>query len=296
MMEIRVLKYFLAVAREGNIIRAAEVLHITQPTLSRQLMQLEDELGVALFIRGKRKMILTDVGMLLKRRAEEIVSLAEKTELEISNQDNDVSGEIVLACGLTEATQTMGRYIKEFKEIYPDVVFKVKNGNSDFIMEAIDNGLVDLGFVIEPIDLEKLNFLKMNQLETWGILMKADSPLASKDYLEASDLINIPLINTARIETQNQLKKWMGNDYEKLNFVAVSELSSTAATLVENDVGYAIVIEGSTSNVISDQLCFRPLYPKMTTASLVIWKKYQSFSYTISRFIDFISKEIKDGK
>lgn len=126
--------------------------------------------------------------------------------------------------------------------------------------------------------------------------MKADSPLASKDYLEASDLINIPLINTARIETQNQLKNWMGNDYEKLNFVAVSELSSTAATLVENDVGYAIVIEGSTSNVISDQLCFRPLYPKMTTASLVIWKKYQSFSYTISRFIDFISKEIKDGK
>lgn len=295
-MEIRVLKYFLAVAREGNITRAAEVLHITQPTLSRQLMQLEDELGVALFIRGKRKMILTDVGMLLKRRAEEIVSLAEKTELEISNQDNDVSGEIVLACGLTEATQTMGRYIKEFKEIYPDVVFKVKNGNSDFIMEAIDNGLVDLGFVIEPIDLEKLNFLKMNQLETWGILMKADSPLASKDYLEASDLINIPLINTARIETQNQLKNWMGNDYEKLNFVAVSELSSTAATLVENDVGYAIVIEGSTSNVISDRLCFRPLYPKMTTASLVIWKKYQSFSYTISRFIDFISKEIKDGK
>lgn len=295
-MEIRVLKYFLAVAREGNITRAAETLHITQPTLSRQLMQLEDELGAALFIRGKRKMVLTDVGMLLKRRAEEIVSLAEKTEMEISNQNNDVSGEIVLACGLTEATQTMGRYIKKFKELYPDVVFKVKNGNSDFIMEAIDNGLVDLGFVIEPIDLEKLNFLKMNQLETWGILMKVDSPLASKEYLEAADLKNIPLINTARIETQNQLKNWMGNDYEKLNFVAVSELSSTAAALVENDVGYAIVIEGSTNNVISDQLCFRPLYPEMTTTSLVVWKKYQSFSYTISRFIDFISKEIKDGK
>lgn len=295
-MEIRVLKYFLAVAREGNITRAAETLHITQPTLSRQLMQLEDELGAALFIRGKRKMVLTDVGMLLKRRAEEIVSLAEKTEMEISNQNNDVSGEIVLACGLTEATQTMGRYIKKFKELYPDVVFKVKNGNSDFIMEAIDNGLVDLGFVIEPIDLEKLNFLKMNQLETWGILMKVDSPLASKEYLEAADLKNIPLINTARIETQNQLKNWMGNDYEKLNFVAVSELSSTAAALVENDVGYAIVIEGSTNNVISDQLCFRPLYPEMTTTSLVVWKKYQSFSYTISRFIDFISKEIKEGK
>lgn len=295
-MEIRVLKYFLAVAREGNITRAAETLHITQPTLSRQLIQLEDELGAALFIRGKRKMVLTDVGMLLKRRAEEIVSLAEKTEMEISNQNNDVSGEIVLACGLTEATQTMGRYIKKFKELYPDVVFKVKNGNSDFIMEAIDNGLVDLGFVIEPIDLEKLNFLKMNQLETWGILMKVDSPLASKEYLEAIDLKNIPLINTARIETQNQLKNWMGNDYEKLNFVAVSELSSTAAALVENDVGYAIVIEGSTNNVISDQLCFRPLYPELTTTSLVVWKKYQSFSYTISRFIDFISKEIKDDK
>ena len=135
-MEIRVLKYFLAVAREGNITKAAEILHITQPTLSRPLMQLDDELGAALFVRGKRKIILTEAGMLLKRRAEEIVSLSEKTELEISHQDNEVSGEIVLACGITEATKTMGQYIQKFKNIYPEVIFRVRNGNSDFIIEA----------------------------------------------------------------------------------------------------------------------------------------------------------------
>mgnify|MGYP001852537485 FL=1 len=295
-MEIRVLKYFLAVAREGNITKAAEILHITQPTLSRQLMQLEDELGAALFIRGKRKMVLTDTGMLLKRRAEEIVSLSEKTELEISNQGNDVSGEIVLACGITEATNTMGKYIKKFKEMYPDVTFNMRNGNTDFIVEAIDNGLVDIGFIIEPVDLEKLNFLRMNKLETWGILMNKDAPLASKEYITVDDLLTIPLINTARVETQNQLKKWIGSDYERLNFAAVSELSTTAAILVENDIGYAIIIEGSIENVVGSNLCFRPLYPKMTTTSLVVWKKYQSFGFTITKFIDFISKEIKEKR
>lgn len=295
-MEIRVLKYFLAVAREGNITKAAEMLHITQPTLSRQLMQLEDELGVALFVRGKRKIVLTDTGMLLKRRAEEIVNLSEKTELEISHQDDEVSGEIVLACGITEATKTMGKYIKSFKQLYPHVTFRVHNGNSDFIVESIDNGLVDIGFVLEPINLEKLNYLKMNTPEIWGILMKKDAPLAQKEYITVSDLINVPLINTSRVETQNQFKSWIGEDnYKKLNFVAVSELTTTASILVSNDIGYAIVIEGSIQHAVNDELCFRSFYPKLITSSLIVWKKYQSFGLTLSKFIDFISKEIKEN-
>lgn len=296
LMEIRVLKYFLAVAREGNITKAAEILHITQPTLSRQLMQLEDELGAALFIRGKRKIVLTDTGMLLRRRAEEIVSLSQKTELEISNQENQVAGEIVIACGLIEAAITMGKYIKKFKENYPDVKFTLQNGNSSHIIEAIDNGLVDIGFVIEPIDLEKLNFLKMNKLETWGLLMKKDSLLASKEYITVEDLLDIPLINTARVETQNQLKKWIGSDYDKLNFVATSELTTTASILVDNDIGYALVIEGATNISVNQNLCFRPFYPKMTTTALVVWKKYQSLSYAVSKFIDFVAREIKEKR
>jgi len=295
-MEIRVLKYFLAVAREGNITKAAEILHITQPTLSRQLMQLEDELGAALFERGKRKIILTEAGMLLKRRAEEIISLSEKTEMEISYQDNEVSGDIVLACGITEATKTMGQYIQKFKSIYPDVSFHVRNGNSDFIIENIDNGLVDIGFVLEPVNLEKLNFLRMNKVERYGILTKKDSFLAQKEYIVPEDLKDVPLINTSRRETQNQFKKWMGSDYHQLNFVAISELTTTAAILVSNNIGHAIVVEGSINFAADEGLCFRPFYPELTTTSLIVWKKYQSFGFTVSKFIDFIEKEIKENR
>lgn len=294
-MEIRVLKYFLAVAREGNITRAAEILHITQPTLSRQLMQLEDELGTALFIRGKRKVLLTETGMLLKRRAEEIIDLSEKTELEIGNQTHEVTGEIVLACGITEATKTMGKYMKEFKSLYPQVTFRIRNGNSDVIAESIENGLVDIGFVLEPMNLEKFDFLRLNQPEIWGILMKKDSSLAQKDYVEVSDLKNLPLINTSRLETQNQFKEWIGEEqYQQLHFVAVSELTTTASILVSNDIGSAIVIQGSYHYVADDDLCFRPLFPQLTTKSLIIWKKYQSMSFTVSKFIDFLNKKIKE--
>ena len=293
-MEIRVLKYFLAVAREGNITRAAEILHITQPTLSRQLMQLEDELGTALFIRGKRKVLLTETGMLLKRRAEEIIDLSKKTELEIGNQTHEVTGEIVLACGITEATKTMGKYIKEFKSLYPQVTFRIRNGNSDFIAEMIDNGLVDIGFALEPINLDKFDFLRMNQPEIWGILMKKDDPLAQKDFIEASDLKHLPLINTSRIETQNQFKEWMGEEaYHQLHFVAISELTTTASMLVSNDMGYAIVIKGSYHDGTDNELCFRPLLPQLTTNSLIIWKKYQSMSFTVSKCIDLLTKKIK---
>ena len=296
MMEIRVLKYFLAVAREGNITKAAEILHITQPTLSRQLMQLEDELGAALFVRGKRKIILTEAGMLLKRRAEEIVSLSEKTELEISHQDNKVSGEIVLACGITEATKTMGQYIQKFKNIYPEVTFHVRNGNSDFIIENIDKGLVDIGFVLEPVNLEKLNFLKMNKVERYGILTKKNSFLAQKEYIMPEDLNGISLINTSRSETQNEFKKWMGSSYDQLHFAAISELTTTASILVSNNIGHAVVVEGSINYAANQELCFRPFYPELITTSLIVWKKYQSFSFTVSKFIDFLAKEIKENR
>lgn len=292
-MEIRVLKYFLTVAREGNITRASELLHITQPTLSRQLMQLEDELGAALFIRGKRKMILTEEGMILKRRAEEIITLSEKTELEIGNQTHEISGEISIGCGITGATQIMAQLIKKFSEIHPKVTFHIINGNSDYIIENIDNGLLDIGFVLEPVELDKLNFVQLNEDEKWGILMKRNSPLAKKDSVLAGDLTNIELINSSRIETQKTFSNWYGKNYRSLNFIATSELTTTASILVKNDIGYAIVIEGSVNDTINNELCFKPLNPPLITHSLMVWKKYQSFSLTVSKFIDFASKEIQ---
>lgn len=291
-MEIRVLKYFLAVAREGNITKAADMLHMTQPTLSRQLMQLEDELGAALFIRGKKKI----AGMLLKRRAEEIVSLSKKAALEISHQSQEVAGEIVLACGITEATKVMAQCVKKFKQLYPEVVFHIRNGNSDFIIENVNNGLVDIGFVLEPVNVEKLEFLKMNNEERYGIITKKDSLLAKKKYITPKDLINIPLINTSRVETQNQFKSWMGKDYDQLQFSAVSELTTTSSILVLHDMGNAIVVEGSMDYAVSQELCFIPFYPELKTTSLAVWKKYQSLHIAVEKFIDFMIKEIADNK
>lgn len=292
-MEIRVLKYFLTVAREGNITRASELLHITQPTLSRQLMQLEDELGAALFIRGKRKMILTEEGMILKRRAEEIISLSQKAEMEIGDQNHEISGEISIGCGITEATQIMGLLIKKFLQLHPHVTFHICNGNGDLITEKIDNGLIDIGFVLEPVELEKLNFIHLYVKERYGLLLKKDSSLAHKEFITRDDLMDIPLINSSRAGTQKALSEWYGDGYNQLHFCATSELTTTAAILVKNDIGNAVVIEGSVNEAAGDELKFIPFYPDLLTRSLLVWKKYKSFSLTVTKFIDFASKELK---
>lgn len=285
-MEIRVLRYFLTVAREGNLTRAAESLHITQPTLSRQLMQLEDELGTILFERGKRKMILTEDGMILKRRAEEIVNLSEKAKQEIGIQD--INGSITISCGLTAATQRLGKLIKDFKELYPQVQFHFLSGDSDFTIENIDYGLVDIGVLLEPVELEKMNYVRLKQKERWGILMKKDSPLATQDYVTPLDIKELPLINTSRQKTQDHIKEWYGKGFESLNFCASSELTTSASMLVKNDIGYAVVIEGACDYIIHQELCFKPFYPELYSYSLFAWKKYQTFSLTVSKFIDFI--------
>lgn len=293
-MEIRVLKYFLTVAREGNITRASELLHITQPTLSRQLMQLEEQLGASLFIRGKRKMILTEDGMILKRRAEEIISLAQKTEMEIGNQNHEISGEISIGCGITEATQIMGILIRKFQELHPKVSFHISNGNGDVITEKIDNGLIDIGFVLEPVELEKLNFLHLDVKERYGLLVKKESLLAQKSYIIPADLKDISLINSSRVGTQNAFSNWYGKGYDALHFCATSELTTTAAILVKNDIGSAVVIEGSVKEAAGNDLRFIPFSPDLLSHSLLVWKKYKSFSLTVTKFIDFASKELKN--
>lgn len=295
-MELRVLNYFLVVAREENITRAAELLHITQPTLSRQLMQLEEELGVSLFIRGKRKIVLTESGMILKRRAEEILSLTKKTELEVRHYDQEVNGEISIGSGMMLATHTMGEYIRDFQLLYPDVTFHFQSGNSHFVLENIDNGLLDVGIVLEPVNLEKLNFVRLNKKERWGLLMRSDSLMAKKSYITVDDLKDLPLINTGRFQTQDYFSKWYGDGYEDLHFHATSQLVDSASILVRNRVGYAIIIEGAYMNNEMKDLCFRPFFPELNSYSMIVWKKYQSYGLTVSKFIDFIIKKNQGEK
>ncbi|MDR3595845.1 LysR family transcriptional regulator [Clostridium sp.] len=292
-MEIRVLKYFLTVAREESITKGAEILHITQPTLSRQLMQLEEELKVQLFIRGKTKITLTDEGMLLRRRAEEILDLVDKTEMEFSEQDDLISGEIFIGAGETNAMHVLANLIKKFNKEYPQVKYNLYSGNADDIKERIDKGLIDIGLLTEPVNIEKYDFIRLPNKETWGVLMQKDSPLAKKEYIKSEDLANMPIINTKRSIVQNEISNWFGVQYEKLNIIATYNLIYNAAIMVEEGLGYAICFEKLVNINDETNLCFKPFYPKLETGTVIVWKKHQVFSTATAKFIEKIMNALK---
>lgn len=287
-MEIRVLKYFLTVAREESITKGAEILHITQPTLSRQLMQLEEELGIQLFTRGKSKITLTDEGMLLRRRAEEILDLVDKTEREFSEQDNLITGEVFIGAGETNAMHVLSNLIKEFNKEYPQVKYNLYSGNADDIKERIDKGLIDIGLLTEPVNIEKYDFIRLPNKETWGVLMQKDSPLAKKENITPDDLINMPVINTKRPMVQNEIENWFGIQYEKLNVIATYNLIYNAAIMVEEGVGYAICFDKLVNINDEINLCFKSFYPKLETGTVIVWKKHQIFSIATTKFIEKI--------
>lgn len=292
-MELRVLKYFLAVAREENITKAAEFLHITQPTLSRQLMQLEEELNAQLFIRGKNRIVLTDEGMLLRRRAEEIVDLANKTEKEFLEQDNLVTGEIFIGGGETNAMHILARIIKEFKEEYPQIKYQFYSGNADDIKERLDKGLIDIGLMTEPVDIEKYEFVRLEQKEVWGILAPKDSKLAAKEYATPQDLLKLPLLSTRRTIVQNEIANWFGQDYEQLDIIATYNLIYNAAIMVEEGIGYAICLEKLVNINDETKIRFIPFYHLLLTGTVIVRKKHQIFSPATARFIEKIKHSLK---
>ena len=290
-MEIRVLKYFLAVAREENITRAAESLNITQPTLSRQLMQLEEELKVQLFIRSKSKIVLTDKGMLLRRRAEEIVGLAEKTENEFSNYEDIIAGEIFIGSGETNSMHSLAKVMKDFHDLYPQVQYNLYSANADDIKEKIDKGLIDIGLLTEPVDISKYDFVRLKEKEVWGVLMRKDDVLASKDYVTADDLIDKPLISSRRGMIQNEIFNWFGKNYDKLNIISTYNLVLNASVMVEEGLGYAFSLE----NLIDEtNICFKPIFPKVETGTVIVWKKHQIFSSATTKFIEEIKSAFKE--
>lgn len=285
-MEIRVLKYFLAVAREENITKAADILHITQPTLSRQLMQLEDELNAQLFIRGKNKITLTDEGMLLRRRAEEIVNLSDKTEREFLQREDFIAGEIYIGAGETYAMTLLAKVIKEFKEQYPHVNYRLYSGQADDIKERIDRGIIDIGLLTEPVDIEKYDFVRMNYREKWGIIAPSDSEIAKKEYVTPNDIADLPLFISHRLIVQNEIAHWIGKDYEELNIVATYNLIYNAAIWVEEGIGYALTIEKLVNYSQDLPVCFIPFNPPLETGTVLVWKKHQVLTPAMTRLIE----------
>ena len=283
-MELRVLRYYLTVAREENITRAADMLHITQPTLSRQMAELEEELHTRLFERTNRKIVLTESGMLLRRRAEELLSLADKVQQEFQSGGDELTGLISIGSGVTAAVSAcLPRLLQDYAQKYRRVRFELHTGTAAAIKDQLDKGLLDIGILMEPVEVEKYDFVRLPVKEVWGILMPEDDPLAQKPVITPGDLQDLPLIVSWRIG-EREAKAWFGGDTAHLNVFCTYDLIDNAATLVEHRLGYAFVIEGALKP--APGLTFRPLDPEVSNTSVLVWKRYQPSNPAVQKFIE----------
>lgn len=286
-MEIRVLRYFLTVVREESITKAADVLHITQPTLSRQLSQMEDDIGVKLFHRGARKITLTNEGMLLRRRAEEILQLVDNTEKELVEQEEQIEGKITIGCGELASVQILSELIGNFSKKHPGVSYDIFTATADLVKEQMDKGLIDIGLLLEPVDIEKYEFIRLDMREKWVVLMRSDDELAKKQSVTAKDLSKLPMILPRRLNVQSELASWFGDYYANLNVLFTSNLNTNGAVMVRNGLGYSVVIEGSVPFWDQTKITYRPLSPKLTATCVLAWKRQQPFSLAATKFIEY---------
>lgn len=293
-MDIRVLRYFLTLAREGNLSAAAEVIHTTQPNLSRQLAELERELGKKLFIRGSRKITLTDEGMFLRKRAQEIVDLHDKTEMDFKTLNELSSGEVSIGAGETDAMRIVARAINRMQEKYPAIQYHITSGNTFDITERLDKGLLDFCLLFEPIDMTKYDYIKFPVVDTWGVLMRRDSALVDCEYITPADLFDKPLIYPKQALGSGEFAAWFGVSEKQLNIVATFNLITTPAMMVEEGVGYALSFDRLVNSSGDCNLCFRPLKPKIAASMYLVWKKYQILTKSASKFLDYIKKEVSE--
>ena len=288
-MELRVLQYFLAVAREQNISAAAESLHLSQPALSTQLKALEEELRKQLLIRGtkgSRKVLLTEEGMLLRKRAEEILELVRITEREITLSDEVIAGDVYIGTGESDMVRIFARVAKRLQKKHPDIHYHIRSGNAAFVQEHLDRGLIDFGVVYGPVNSEIYSSMKLPAQDTWGVLMRRDSPLAQKEAIVPGDLWDQPLILSAQKHDVGPMANWLERDLSKLNVVASYNLVFNASLLVEEGLGYAVCFDKLINVTGHSNLCFRPLSPQMVAEASIIWKRYQVFSRAANCFLD----------
>ncbi|MBM7653653.1 LysR family transcriptional regulator [Neobacillus cucumis] len=297
-MELRVLRYFLTVAREGSITGAADFLHVTQPTLSRQLKDLEQELGKKLFIRSSHSINLTDEGMLLRQRAEEIVEMVDKLEAEFHSMEETISGDVYIGGGETDAMKQIARVVKDLQLHYPTIRYHLYSGNEDDVTERLDKGLLDFGILIQPANISKYNYINIPAKDVWGVVMRKDSPLAGKDTIQAADLVNVPLICSRQAMKQtfskNEFADWFGEDFDKLNIVTTYNLAYNASLMVDEGIGYAITLDKIVNTSSDSNLCFRPLEPRLESGLNMVWKKNQVFSAAADLFLKEIQAKFSN--
>ena len=288
-MELRTLRYFLAAANEENITRAADILHVTQPTLSRQLMDLERELGTTLMYRGKKSMTLTEDGLFFRQRAEEIVELADRLEQSFVERSTEVSGVISIGAAEAVGSRLFAKLIKQFSDKYPLVKFDLYNEMADYIKERMDKGLIDVGLLLEPVDTSRYDFVRLSQKETWGVLMRADHPLSGRETLRAEEMRPYPLILPLRERVRAEILNWLNAEEKELNIPLSYTLLSNAVLLVEEGLGCAFCLDGALAIRSSPDLRFIPIAPERTTRSVLVWKKNHLFTPAVSLFIQEIN-------
>ncbi len=289
-MDLRVLRYFLTVAKEQSFTKAAEQLNITQPTLSRQLAALEDELGAKLFNRGGHSITLTNEGLLLKRRALELVDLEDKIVSEFKGNQESIEGKITIGCGEFKAVETLAKICKCYKEKYPLVQFAIHTGTADNISELMNKGLVDIGLFLEPVSTEGLDYIRLSASDHWVVTMKADDPLAAKEIITKQDLLKLPLILPERTNVQSELANWFGKDFEKLNIAFTSNLGTNAGILAMNGLGYPVSIEGAAQYWRTNLVVQKRLSPQIETSTVIAWRRNIPYSPAVGKFIE----EIRD--
>ncbi len=289
-MELRVLNYFLAVAREENFTKAAQQLHLTQPTLSRQIADLEQELGVKLFIRSNHNIILTEDGMILKRRAQEILSLADKTKRDFMQKEEALSGTISIGSGEFRSTEYLAKIIAQFRKQYPNVKYEIYSGNASNIRDYIERGFLDIGLMSEPIDMRKYNFLDMPIKEQWGVFVPINSRLSEKESISPEDLAGMSVVTATGDFNQSRIGKWLGGYKEQVEIAATANLPYNEAVLAKENIGVMLSIN---LNCTYENLRFIPLQPVLEISTVLGWKKEQIFPAATSAFIDFADQYLK---
>ena len=298
-MEIRVLQYFLAIVREQSIIRAAESLHLSQPTLSTQIKNMEEELGKQLLIRGtkgSRKVTLTEEGRILRKRAEEILELVKKTENEITLSDHVLIGDVYIGAGETDSIRLLARTAGKLKKRYPGIHYHISSGNATFVRERLDKGLIDFGLVFGMPDLTKYESIKLPTKDVWGVLMPKDSPLAKKELISPEDLWEKPLLISQQETEGGNLVQWIKRSMSELDITMTYNLLFNASLLVEEGLGYAICLDRIINTTGNSKLCFRPLSPALEIEMYMIWKKYQTFSKPAEKFLMMLQESLKKNE
>jgi DNA-binding transcriptional LysR family regulator len=290
-MEVRVLEYFLAVAREESISGAAKTLHLTQPTLSRQLKDLEEELGKQLFIRGRR-ITLTEDGVLLRKRAGEIIDLVQKTEKDVMQNDRAIGGDIYIGAAETRGMQLILSAAAKMQQKYPAVKFHISSGDREDLRDRLDRGLDDFVLFMGGIDDSRYDAIELPVRDRWGVILKKDDPLAQQAVIPLHELVRRPLILSRQVFRYPEFRKWIGRPQEDLDLRATYNLAYNASLMVREGMGIMITLEGLINTACDDTLAFRPVSPELSLGMSVAWKKYPVFSAASARFLEYLQEEL----